>query len=401
VPLILRYPPRIAPGTKFDGLVSGVDLAPTLLELMGLPAMATVQGESCAARLLGGDGPEREVVYAESLLGERAYGWARLHALRSAKQKFVDAPEPELYDLLRDPAETINLAAKDPRAVQQTWRPALDEALVAMGGANPEATASGDRAARRDPKTLVAANNLFLKAQRTIEGGHPEQAAPLLLQALARDPGNRAATTLLAALRAEPAAAEGAAANTFAGQWNLGNALYVQGKLGESARAFRAALALNPESAETHYALGNVLAAQGDTAGAEGELRAAVATDPNMANGWNKLGILLDKTGRRPEALAAFSRALEASPDHADALFNRTKLELLENKLPEARRDLDRLLAAHANYAAGRLVEAHLCVAENDTAGAKAALGKLLALPNVEPRVKEAAAKMLAKLNGG
>jgi tetratricopeptide (TPR) repeat protein len=251
---------------------------------------------------------------------------------------------------------------------------------------------------RRDPKTAVAASNLIMRAQLAVEHGQADKAAPLLAQALAKDPGNPAAKALLAALRGEPPAATGAAANTFAGQRNLGNAYYAQGKLPDAAKAFRAALTLEPQSAETHYALGNVLADQGDLAGAEVELRAAVAVEPAMADGWNQLGIVLDKTRRRPEALVAFTRALEVSPDHADALFNRAKLELLQSQLADARRDLDRLLRAHDDYAAARYLEAHLCMAEKNPAGAKQALSTLLATPKIDPRMKASAEEMLRKI---
>ena len=401
VPLIMRYPPVILPNVKFTGVVSGVDLAPTILELMALPPMPAVQGESCVARLSGGNAPERDAVYAESLLGARAFGWAPLHALRSAEEKFVDAPRAELYNLSRDPSETINLAPDNAKAVAETWRPSLDEAMRVIGGADAKAAAGpAGRTLPRDPKQVIAASNYFQRAQEAVAGGHAEQAVPLLNQALARDPGNPAAKSLLAAIRGEPSRATGHSANTFASQWNLGNALYVHGKYDESAKAFRAALALKPQNAETHYALGNVLAAKGDLAGAETELRAALAIDPKMADGWNKLGIVLQRTDRRPEALAAYSRALEASPDDADALFNRSKLELLEKNLPEARRDVDRLLSSHKDYAAGSFLEAHVCAAEGNTAGAKDALTKFLALPNLDPRMKAAATDMLAKLGG-
>jgi arylsulfatase A-like enzyme/Tfp pilus assembly protein PilF len=401
VPLIVRYPPRIAAGSKFEGLISSVDLAPTLLELMGLPPMPGAQGESCAARILGKDTTEREAVYAESFFGQRAYGWGPLRTLRSSAEKFVDGPEPELYDLHRDPAETINRAPDEPKVVAETWRPSLEEALRVIG--DKEAGAGAGRTgaqAHRDVRGLVAANNLFLKAQLTIESGHPEQAAPLLDQALLRDPGNPAVKTLRAALRGEPATAAGGNANTFAAQFNRGNALFVKGQLDGAAKAFSAALALNPASADTHYLLGRVRVAQQNSKGAEEEFRAAVAADPKLVDGWNALGILLDKSNRRPEALDAFSRALDAFPDHPDALFNRSKLELLSEKLPDARRDLDRLLKAHPDYSAARFLEAHLCVAEKNTEGAKAALNKFLALPNVNPQMKAAATDMLQKLGG-
>jgi arylsulfatase A-like enzyme/Tfp pilus assembly protein PilF len=371
VPLLVRYPAKIEAGTRSKGLVSLIDLAPTVLEVMGLPPMAGVQGKSFAATLAGKDAPERPPVYVESLFGARAFGWVPLHAIRTASFKFIDAPEPEVYDMHRDPSETINRAARDATAVS-ALRSGLENLMRAIGVDAGEAIpATGGR----DPKKMIAVANLYLKAQVAIEEGRADQATLALTQALAKDPGNVAAKSLLAALRGEAVAPSGATSNSFAAQWNLGNALYVQGKLPEAAKAFSNALTINPKSAETHYALGNVLADQGDAPGAERELRAAVAGDPKMADGWNKLGILLDKAKRRPEALEAFTHALDAAPDHPDALFNRAKVELLEDYLVDARRDLDRLLAKHDDYAAARYLEAHLCMAEKNTPGAKDALG--------------------------
>jgi len=220
------------------------------------------------------------------------------------------------------------------------------------------------------------------------------------VQALAKDPQNQPAKALLSALRGETIEPAGKGPRTFAQEWNLGNAYYVQGKLPEAVKSFRAALALNPASAQTHYVLANVLADQGDEASAENELRAAVSADPKLADAWNKLGILYDKAKKRPEALDAFSKALDASPDHADALFNRAKIELLETYLVDARRDVDHLLQKHDDYAAGHYLNAHLCMAEKNPAGAKAALTKYLSLPNIDPRMKASAEDMLGKVGG-
>ena len=462
VPLIIRYPAKIKAGTRYDGLVSGVDVAPTLLELLGQPPLPAAQGRSVAAALAGGSIPEREPVYAESLYGERAYGWAPLRTLRSPIEKFIDAPERELYDLAADPRESKNLAAS--RATSAgSWQERLASEEHAIGTADPSAIAEmsdeqrarvaslgyasagnpgASRRDRPDPKRLVGVSNLFLKAQQAIGAGRPDQAAGFLKEALAKDPGNPAAASLmgalqfsrndrgagLAALRAAVAASPG----NFEYQWNLGNALFLERQYADAATAFRAATGIRPNSGEAHYALGNVLAAAGDPAGAvkeynqsikvgfrtpavlaalgtslaasgdlpggEASLRAAVDADPKLADGWNQLGILLDKSGRRPEALASFSKAIDVQPDHADALFNRAKLELLGKNLPAARTDLDALLKAHPEYAAGHFLEGHLCVAEGNTPGAKSALKKFLAMPGIDPRMKAAASDMLGKL---
>jgi choline-sulfatase len=462
VPLIVRYTAKIRGGTRYAGLTSGVDLAPTLVELMGLPPMTSTQGHGIAAGLSGGSVAEREPVYVESLYGERAYGWAPLYALRSSNEKYIGAPERELYNLARDPGETRNLAsqlaseaaswARQLGKVAEAMGPADSGAAVAMSSEQRERIASLGyisagapglgRKDRPDPKKLVAVNNLFLKAQQEIGERHPDVAARLLEQALAKDPGNPAAASLSGAIRfskndrsaglAQLRAAAAALPSIFEYQWNLGTALFLEKRYDEAAGAYRAAVGIRPYSGEAHNALATVLAAKGDAigaiheyneaiklglktpkvlaalgatlldtgdkAGAETSMRAAVETDPKFADGWNQLGTLLDKSGRRLEALAAFTHALDAQPDHADALFNRAKLELLAKDIPAARRDVNRLLAAHPDYAAGEFLNAHLCVAEGNPAGAKTALTKFLAMPGTDPRMRAAAAAMLAKL---
>jgi N-sulfoglucosamine sulfohydrolase len=80
VPWIVRWPGRVAPGTVAGGVVQGVDLTPTLLELCGLPVPDGVQGRSFAAALAGGAAPwdSAFVQYHESSAGVR-YPMRALH----------------------------------------------------------------------------------------------------------------------------------------------------------------------------------------------------------------------------------------------------------------------------------------------------------------------------------
>jgi arylsulfatase A-like enzyme len=103
VPLIVRAP-GLAPGRVAD-LVRITDVMPTILDLVRLPVPA-VDGVSLVD-VMRGRRPQLEA-YAESLYPQR-YGWAALFSLRDDRFKFIDAPQPELYDLQRDPFEQQNI----------------------------------------------------------------------------------------------------------------------------------------------------------------------------------------------------------------------------------------------------------------------------------------------------
>jgi len=115
VPLLARAPKLVRPGTTLDQLVQNIDLAPTVLEALGVavPAEARMDGRSFLPLLRGQDQPWRD-----HMLYEYHWEWnfpatPTLFALRSTRYKYVyhhgvwDADA--LYDLKTDPEERHNL----------------------------------------------------------------------------------------------------------------------------------------------------------------------------------------------------------------------------------------------------------------------------------------------------
>lgn len=107
VPAIFHQPHRIPAATVVDELFSGYDLAPTLLEFLGLPtdALGVGPGRSFARTLRGAAaaGHHRVVVFDE-------YGPVRM--IRNRDWKYVlrcDGAGDELYDVHNDPDERTNL----------------------------------------------------------------------------------------------------------------------------------------------------------------------------------------------------------------------------------------------------------------------------------------------------
>ena len=85
---------------------------------------------------------------------------------------------------------------------------------------------------------------------------------------------------------------------------------------------YRAALVINPESAETHNNLGIVLGSQGAVDEAVRYFEKALAIRPQYADAHNNLGIAYASRGQLDAAAAHFRRALELRPDDASARQN-------------------------------------------------------------------------------
>jgi len=160
VPLIVRMPGAAGGGRREAYLQSNIDLFPTVLQLLGLPAR-TVEGHSFAPLLWGETMAGRAPVFAEATkpwtpVGDTWHNDPRQRGIRTQQHKYIHDPatgEQELYDVSADPGEQHNRVdaaehqgiAGDLARQLQLWResasplPTIDadeahlEALRALG----------------------------------------------------------------------------------------------------------------------------------------------------------------------------------------------------------------------------------------------------------------------------
>ncbi|GAG95123.1 unnamed protein product, partial [marine sediment metagenome] len=109
VPLIIRFPENKFQGSVITNQVRSIDIMPTILNMLGGRSPESVQGESMLPLILGKQGGEAFSAYSETYWPRYHYGWSELKSLRKGQYKFIDAPKPELYDILKDPGELNNL----------------------------------------------------------------------------------------------------------------------------------------------------------------------------------------------------------------------------------------------------------------------------------------------------
>jgi arylsulfatase A-like enzyme len=114
VPFIIRAPFGALQGRRVATAVSGADVMPTVLDLLGAGAVEGIEGRSLVPVIVA---PRRAMaadVYAENLYIRRRFGWSEMRSIRAGAFKFIDKTKPELYDLQRDPGEAHDLSAEQP-----------------------------------------------------------------------------------------------------------------------------------------------------------------------------------------------------------------------------------------------------------------------------------------------
>ncbi len=317
VPLIVWGPGyRVRPGVVPEP-ASTADLAPTLLDLLGMPALEGADGASWAGRLRG-EAQERPrlAAFAESHEPLLEFGWSGLRTVVFDHWRFVDAPREELYDLEADPGETENLAPRRP-AIVGTARELLADMLRRARAAAPVAdasrevseedlaelrslgyAASGRRGGgeklvdpeRPDPKDRVEFLGRYDRALALLGRGKVDEAIREFAELARQDPRN---PSLLL-------------------QW--GQALILAKRLPEARKVYERLVAVDPAFGLGWYRLAQVRDNLGDLAGAEAAYRKAIEVDPLAVDPRKALASLLADRGRVREAIDVLEKARDLDP---------------------------------------------------------------------------------------
>lgn len=120
IPLMIRWPGTVKPGTEIATPVSTLDLMPTLTDMAGIarPEKAGTDGLSLVPLLQTGTVPDRDTFYWHNPAPRPSStaDWFS-SAIRIGDLKLLDFPTEkkiELYDLANDPGESQNLAETRP-----------------------------------------------------------------------------------------------------------------------------------------------------------------------------------------------------------------------------------------------------------------------------------------------
>jgi arylsulfatase A-like enzyme/Tfp pilus assembly protein PilF len=333
-----------------DALVRLVDLAPTVLDLVGLTPPREFGGTSIVARVRDGATPPPS--YFEAMDANLTRNWAPLTGVVAGGYKLVDLPVPELYDLAADPREAKNLFAAD-RERARTLDAILKTTLQEFGakGSAAETTTLSAEARQRlqalgyvaasagpgkrtftdadDPKVLIGPANELNEALAVFQKGDRQQGLQRARALVDRYPSFSTAYGVLASMQHDSSDLASAIATLetvvkrgIADQSVLvvlAGYLMEAGRLAQAADVLEAVCADHPDYAEAFNVLGVVSSRMGRHERAQAAWRRVLELDPTSATAYENLGVDALGRGDLSGALTNLQRALELDPGLARA----------------------------------------------------------------------------------
>jgi choline-sulfatase len=368
VPLILRCPGAVTSGQTVPAQVRTIDLAPTILALLGCAPLPDAQGVSLVPLLAGQTRSLKLTAYSEAFDGHIQFGLSPLRSLSADAWRYILAPKPELYHLPDDPGESRNRAADQPdRAAQMRndLRQLIADAPPPRMLTGPPPTLSTDDRDRLGALGYVYVPVAFQDAQVELDrfepsGGDPKDYASYLrLIALdlpdlkAREDWPRAEQVLRQLIAAMPDASR-----LYV---QLASVLQPQGRIDEAEAAFERALALSPDEPDVHRRYGSFLmqiqrfqeavqqfewvrekvpddahvlelcgrayANVGQFDLAEQRLQRARELDPRGTRILRGLGMVAERRGQLADAAKQYQAALDIDPNCSECRDDLTRVQ--------------------------------------------------------------------------
>jgi arylsulfatase A-like enzyme/Flp pilus assembly protein TadD len=320
----MRVPWILWAGTRLQGvsdrLVRTIDLAPTVLDLVGIARPDAFEGTSVVSTI--GAKEEPPPAYIEAMDANITRNWAPLTGIVRGAYKLIDLPVPELYDLAGDPGERVNLfAAQSERA--RTLQSLLGAALQTFktrGSSGERATLSADARQRLQALGYIAAE--ASSASRVYgDDDDPKrliEAANALNDALGR---------FKAGARAEGIAGARSIVDTYpkfsTAAGVLASMYHDTGDLQAAIATLDAVVRRGTADQSVMTVLAGYLLEANALPQAAGLLEAVTSSHPDYPDAFNTLGVVYSRMGRHDRARAAFARVLALDPKSGSAFENR------------------------------------------------------------------------------
>jgi arylsulfatase A-like enzyme/Tfp pilus assembly protein PilF len=318
VPLIISSPECKAAGHVESAPVSLIDVFPTLLDLLNVPARSRTSGTSLLPSLQREALPIRPC-YSEADAAFVSFGWAPLQSITTDRWKYVRTTREELYDLSSDPHELNNLAGSRSDVLAE-----MQSTLAQVRGKMVEVPELSVQLSDAERRTLEGLGYLGTRGEKTPEAG---ATLPDVKDMQVHYNAEVDARKMIALGRFEDAERRlretiAAAPDFMPARLTLGNLFQKQKRIGDAVEAYKAALERKPEHAEAHFDLARLLTDQRMLKEAIAHYLAAIQADPTFAMAHINLASLYVTTGDAVMARRHFEWGLEEFSDSSVGHFN-------------------------------------------------------------------------------
>ena len=346
IPLIFRDPAVFPRPSSVESEVRLIDVAPTILEAIGLKAEASAMDGQSLVPWIKGKTRADLTSLVESFYPRENFGWSELVGLVAGPWKYIQAPRPELYDLASDPGEKRNLAASSSdkagelraqleqellrlspspgAAAGQAVSPDARDRLRSLGYVN-FAPAKAGGAAAADPKDKIGLLRLIQDAQAAQAQGRPadaEQGFRRVIEAIPDSPESYVDMALAQAQQGRFAAALGTLReglvrlpDSEALLVRLGHTYLVGGRPREALETMEQVLVRDPQSVDALTVAAGILDATGRKADARPYYERALAVEPESRHLRMSYAANLASTGSLKEAVAVYEKLITDFPE--------------------------------------------------------------------------------------
>ncbi|MGH9365600.1 MAG: sulfatase-like hydrolase/transferase [Thermoanaerobaculia bacterium] len=408
VPLLLKLPGSRSSGTVVRQPVGLADVFPTVMALLGMAAPEGLSGKPLLFDDRAGERSARRI-YSETLYPRLHMHWSDLASLTDARYQYIEAPRPELYDILADPGQRRDLAGDKPPAfrsmrleLQRTQRPlkapeaSTREEIAKLASLGYIGVMSGTLSDRNlpDPKDHAAELPQYMRLFTLFYAKKDAEAAAAARDLLAVNPRFLSAWRMLSeslVRLGQPGEAAGVLEKGIGvvGETGVGEEIsqaYEQlvelcEKSGDRARlekALREAVSRNLATEPMRRGLARLLTETGRANEAVALL--APLKDGGDADTLDRLGVALAEAGRLEEARSAFEKALALRPANASVLLHLGSLALRRKDPAGAREWFEKALRAEPDAPGTLTLLGVARAALGDEAGARQAWQRAIAL---------------------
>ncbi len=351
IPMILVAPGVIPPDSNFPGLSRLIDLGPTLLEYAQIKTTLAGSGVSLKSAL---EKTKDLSLYSfsESFYPKINLGWSELHGIETEKHHYIDAPKPELYDLINDSAETQNQIHRFPdigrklkaeidrlyktqkgqiSSSNEEMDPETKERLASLGYVSGSGSSSKSSSGI-DPKDKIQVWNEIQKGIYQFGSQNYKDAINTFESVLKTEKYTRIVYDHLCSAHIKleqydraKSCIQNAISNRvdFASlHVNLGQINHMEKRYDLAEKEFRIALAMDDQNVLAHYSFANLMRATGKHEQALTEYQKALQINPRYVFAMNGLAMTYSALRRDEDAIKFFRQAVNNDPENPSPYFN-------------------------------------------------------------------------------